>query len=92
MELSQTTLIMVHKLTTPVTLDIVFMETDIAPVSRMMEAGLGQSQLVLTKVSCVFVLLIVHARSGNMVLQCALNIRTPSNSRYTAVVSVLVPL
>ena len=62
MELSQTTLIMAHKLTTPVTLGIVFMETDIAPVSRMMEAGLGQSQLVLTKVSCVFVLLIVHAR------------------------------
>ena len=55
MELSQTTLIMVHKLTTPVTLDIVFMETDIAPVSRMMEAGLGQSQLVLTKVSVCFV-------------------------------------
>ena len=61
MELSQTTLIMAHKLTTPVTLDIVFMETDIAPV-RVMEAGLGQSRLVLTKVSCVFVLLIVHAK------------------------------
>ena len=59
MELSQTILIMVHKLTTPVTLDIVLMETDTAPV-RMMETGLGQTQLALTKVNCVFVLLIVY--------------------------------
>ena len=50
MELSQTTQMLAHKLTIPVTLGIVFMETDIVHV-RMMETGLGQSQVALMKVS-----------------------------------------
>ena len=50
MELSQTTLMLAHKLTIPAMLGSVFMETDIAHV-RMMETGLGQSQVALMKVS-----------------------------------------
>ena len=48
-----------HKLTIPATLGIVFMETDIAHV-RVMETGLGQSQVALMKVSSTcFAFLIV---------------------------------
>ena len=46
MDVSLTTLHMAHKLTTPVTLGTVLVETDTAPVNVVV--GLGQSQLVVS--------------------------------------------
>ena len=57
MELSQTTLHMAHKLTTPAMLGTVLTGQDTAPVNAVV--GLGQSQLVVSDSNYFFVYLLI---------------------------------